>query len=54
VAATIETITARNVQLRYDRIVQVNGLLLGGEVMGKGNFLRMFEPEQRMEIDLFE
>jgi hypothetical protein len=54
VKATIEEITARNVQLRYDRIVQVNGLQLSGEVMGKGNFLRMFEPVQQMEINLFE
>jgi hypothetical protein len=53
VAATVETITARNVQVSFDRIVQVDGLKLSGKVMPKGTFKRMFEPIEQLEIDLF-
>jgi hypothetical protein len=52
VAATVETITARNVQVSFDRIVQVDGLKLSGKVMPKGTFNRMFEPIE--QLDLFE
>lgn len=43
VVAIIDVITARNVQLTYDRIVEVGGVRLAGQVMGKGKFKRMFE-----------
>lgn len=44
VAATIEAITARNVQLTYNLVVNVDGVRLRGEVMTQKKFQTMFEP----------
>jgi sorbitol-specific phosphotransferase system component IIBC len=50
VEAKIESITARNVQVSYNRIVQVNGSRVVGEVMAKGKFKRMFDRVQQLYL----
>ena len=50
VEAKIETVTARNVQVSYDRIVQVNGSQLAGEVMSKKRFREMFDRAQQLNL----
>lgn len=50
VEAKIESITPRNVQVSYDRIVQVNGSQLAGEVMSKKRFREMFDQAQQLNL----
>jgi hypothetical protein len=47
VAATIQAITARNVQLHFDQVINVDGVKLRGEVMSKRKFKRMFEQSEQ-------
>jgi hypothetical protein len=44
IIATIGAITARNVEVQYNQIVEMDGLQLAGEVMGKRRFQELFEP----------
>ncbi|KFZ39317.1 hypothetical protein JS81_14975 [Thermoactinomyces sp. Gus2-1] len=50
IQARIESITPRNVQVSYDRIVQVNGSQLAGEVMSKKRFREMFDRAQQLNL----
>lgn len=50
VEARIETATTRNVQVSYDRIVIINGMQLTGQVIPKGRFRKMFEPDRQLEL----
>ncbi|MBA4601906.1 hypothetical protein [Thermoactinomyces mirandus] len=52
VKATIDRITARKVSISYDRIVHVDGSLVCGQTMYRGEFQRMFDPVQQLELDL--
>ncbi len=51
VEATIDEITARKVSVSYDRFVSVNGSQVKDQTMYKGEFQRMFDPVQQLELD---
>lgn len=50
VEAKIENITARNVQVSFNQVVQVKGMRLLGEVMSKGKFRQMFDHVQQLNL----
>ncbi|MBH8605622.1 hypothetical protein [Thermoactinomyces sp. CICC 10522] len=52
VEARIDVVTVRKVSCTYNRIVEIDGMRLAGEVMPKGKFMRMFEQAQ--QLNLFE
>jgi hypothetical protein len=46
----IENITARNVQVSFNQVVQVKGIRLLGEVLSKGKFRQMFDHVQQLNL----
>ncbi|MBA4549898.1 hypothetical protein H1R82_13295 [Thermoactinomyces intermedius] len=48
--AKIENITARNVQVSFNQVVQVKGIRLLGEVLSKGKFRQMFDHVQQLNL----
>ncbi|SDY84080.1 hypothetical protein [Thermoactinomyces sp. DSM 45892] len=43
VTATIQAITERKIQVSFDRVVAVDGMMLGGCIFGKKQFQELFE-----------
>jgi hypothetical protein len=50
VAARIDAVTTRNVQVSFDRDVSVGGLLLSGSVMTHKQFRLHFDPSQQLSL----
>jgi hypothetical protein len=50
VTAKIDAITARNVQVSFDRIVNMDGAKLGGTVMTQKQFRANFDPGQQLSL----
>jgi hypothetical protein len=42
--------TTRNVQVTFDRVVTLDGMLLSGAVITKKQFLLHFEPGQQLSL----
>lgn len=54
VEATIERITPRRVQVKFDKLVYLNKKQVLGSVFGKRNFLRLFKKQKYEQMSLFD
>lgn len=54
VEAKIDNITPRRVQVSFNRLVEVDDMILGGTTFGKKNFGQLFEKQKHEQMNLFE
>ena len=50
VTARIDAITTRNVQVSFDRVITVDGMLLSGAVITHKQFRINFDPGQQLSL----
>ncbi len=50
ISATIDAITSRNVQVTFDRVVSIDGMQLGGDVITHKRFKLHFDPGQQLSL----
>lgn len=50
VTAKIDAITTRNVQVSFDRVVEMDNMRLAGEVLTQKQFRANFDPGQQLSL----